>query len=332
MRRRQMKKQKQIIIISSLCLLLCLCVGYAAFSTQLSIRAKGNIKELPGTEMGGIKVNTVTDGDGLYEDIYEEGRYVYRGTDPDNYIEFNGELWRIIAKEADGAYKVVRNEVLPEEMPFDEEDYRDSGSGGAGGTYCANSSYGCNSWVSTANIVGMPEHFTNGDVTGTVLKDSSLKEYLNGEYLTSIQAKTPSDYSKVISYTWNIGGVVYNNESLSEQITGEKAYQWNGKVGLITHSDYIRANSNQELCGNAKINYDNCQQCRNLDWMYIPGTVWWTLSPRADGCNNVWVVRDDGSLRGGSAYSSRGVRPALYLSSDITLTGKGTKAEPYVIS
>ena len=39
-----MKKQKPIIIISSLCLLLCLCVGYAAFNTQLSIKTKGNVK------------------------------------------------------------------------------------------------------------------------------------------------------------------------------------------------------------------------------------------------------------------------------------------------
>ena len=43
--RKVRRKRKQIIIISSICLLLCLCVGYAAFGTQLSIRAKGNIKE-----------------------------------------------------------------------------------------------------------------------------------------------------------------------------------------------------------------------------------------------------------------------------------------------
>ena len=45
MRRKQLKNQKRIIIISSLSLLLCLCIGYAAFSTNLSITAKGNIKE-----------------------------------------------------------------------------------------------------------------------------------------------------------------------------------------------------------------------------------------------------------------------------------------------
>ena len=43
--RYQRKKQKKIIIVSALSLLLLLTVGYAAFSTNLSITAKGNVKE-----------------------------------------------------------------------------------------------------------------------------------------------------------------------------------------------------------------------------------------------------------------------------------------------
>lgn len=39
------KKQKKLLIISSLSLLLFLCVGYAAFSSNLTLKAKGNIKE-----------------------------------------------------------------------------------------------------------------------------------------------------------------------------------------------------------------------------------------------------------------------------------------------
>ena len=96
MRRLKRKKQKKIIIISSLALLLFLCVGYAAFQTNLSITAKGNIKSIDITD------SIVAEGDGLYKDQYEENRYIYRGQKPDNYILFNEELWRIIAKEADG--------------------------------------------------------------------------------------------------------------------------------------------------------------------------------------------------------------------------------------
>ena len=44
-RRHKRKKQKKMVIILSLSLLMILTVGYAAFSTNLSITAKGNIKE-----------------------------------------------------------------------------------------------------------------------------------------------------------------------------------------------------------------------------------------------------------------------------------------------
>lgn len=44
-RYRRKRKNNKIIIIGSLSLLLCLCVGYAAFQTNLTIIAKGNIKE-----------------------------------------------------------------------------------------------------------------------------------------------------------------------------------------------------------------------------------------------------------------------------------------------
>lgn len=44
-RRYKRKRQKKMIIILSLSLLIILTVGYAAFSTNLSITAKGNIKE-----------------------------------------------------------------------------------------------------------------------------------------------------------------------------------------------------------------------------------------------------------------------------------------------
>ena len=110
--RKVRRKRKQIIIISSICLLLCLCVGYAAFGTQLSIRAKGNIKEKPHCMLGGIKVNTVTEGDGLYEDIYEEGKCTYKGANPNNYIKFNNETWRILSVECDGRIKIVTSDDI----------------------------------------------------------------------------------------------------------------------------------------------------------------------------------------------------------------------------
>ena len=50
----------------------------------------GSIPNVPITSTD-LMSNTVTSGDGLYADEYETGRYVYKGTDPNNYITFNDE-------------------------------------------------------------------------------------------------------------------------------------------------------------------------------------------------------------------------------------------------
>ena len=277
--------------------------------------------------IGGQQISPVTSGDGIYKDEYESGRCVYRGANPNNYIRFNNELWRIISKEADGAYKIVRNEVLPEDMPFDNDNFRDKESNGAGGTYCANSSYGCNAWAATANMVGSPAEFTNGDYSGTVLLDSSLNTYLNGEYLNSITVNK----DKIVNHDYNIGAVVSNNNDLATQIEGEKAYKWNGKVGLISESDYINANSDMNTCGTLSKYNSKYKTCRNTNWMYINGTWWWSLSPDAGYLYYVWRVYTNGYLDNYSARSSYGVRPAVYLTSSLSLSGSGTQSNPFTI-
>ena len=59
-------------------------------------------------------VDIVTSGDGLYEDEYEEGKYFYKGGNPNNYIIFNNELWRIILVENTGIIKIVRANSIGE--------------------------------------------------------------------------------------------------------------------------------------------------------------------------------------------------------------------------
>ena len=118
-KRRKEKNKKRIIVISLFLFLIIMTSGYAAFNTNISLHAKGNIKCNPQNIEEKIKKDITTEGDGLYKDEYTEGRFVYRGTNPNNYIEFNNELWRIIAKEQDGTLKIVRNDFLDQEMSFD---------------------------------------------------------------------------------------------------------------------------------------------------------------------------------------------------------------------
>ena len=62
--------------------------------------------------VGNQEVDIMYAGDGLYKDEYESGKYIYRGTNPNNYIEFGGDLWRIISINNDGTIKIMKNESI----------------------------------------------------------------------------------------------------------------------------------------------------------------------------------------------------------------------------
>ena len=337
MRRRKMKKQKQIVIISSICLVLCLCVGYAAFQTTLSMKAKGNIKELPNCEMGGIKVNTVTDGDGLYKDIYEEERCVYRGQNPDNYIMFNDELWRIIAKETDGTYKIIRNDVLATRV-FDNQDRT------ASSTYCTRTS-GCGVYAAVEGTFSSP----SGSQSGTVTEDSSIKIYLNDDYYVNNINTTAKE--QMTAHSFNIGAVEYLNnsgaeaDSIEKNIAGEKMYQWTGNVGLANVSDILRASTNP-LCTSASTSFNNgssntkCNSNYLLDKGSASTLYYWTINASSyeSGGGSYYVWRgyasssavDVGYVR--ASYSNGAPRPVVFLKSDTTLTGSGTSEDPFIIT
>ena len=227
----------------------------------------------------------VTDnGDGLYEDEYEDDRYVYKGTDPNNYIEFNDELWRIVAKEANGTYKIVRNEVLSAQA------------------WSTNSS---NNWA-----------------------NASLNTYLKGEYYDELTSEAKG---YIQTTKWPVGPVTMNNDDMAAQIESEKGSTVEGDIGLLTHSDYLRANTNKSQCGTDKLNFSNYRTCRETDWLYTSSSTWWTISPNAALSNSVWQVTTSGDINVYTVTNTRGVRPSVYLKSSITLSGEGTKSNPYKI-
>ena len=267
----------------------------ASLNVTLTYEQKGSGSVTPspsGPTIGGQDVEVVESGDGLYADEYEEGRYIYKGANPNNYITFSGETWRIISVENDGSIKIMRNESI--------------------GNRAWDSS-NSNNWA----------------------RPATLNTYLNEEYLPTL-----SDSSKVVSHNFSIGAVISGNNDLAAQIASENGTTWNGKVGLITVSEYLRANTNTEQCGNLSINDTNRTTCLTTDWMYsaVPSEGYmWTISPDASNSYGVFHVYGSSSNAGnvGINYADNsidGVVPVLYLSSDITLSGTGKSGDPYVIS
>ena len=278
--------------------------------------------------------------------------YRYIGADPNNYVRFNDELWRIIGVfdtddgtgKVEKRLKIIRNESIGN-YSWDNKDT----------TTGAETAYGKNEWTDARlNYLLNPGHEseTNGgslywnrksgtcykgqnnsttscDFTSTGLTDTAksmigdAKWYLGG-------SSTYNDVTPPMFYTRERGTTVYSGHSTS----------WIGKVGLMYPSDYGYATSggsstNRNSCLAKELyNWDSSgySDCKNNDWMYN-GNIWqWTMSPRADSSFNVFYVYGAGYVSINFAGNTYAGRPVVYLKSTIkVISGSGTTSSPYIL-
>ena len=306
-----------------------------------------------------LKSKVVTEGDGLYVDDTETGRYVFKGKEPSNFITLGTDTYRIISVESDETIKVIKNESV-ESMVFDPG-YSTSISGvtdanSMEGTrytststdYCYYTSstklyYGCKVWGSKTtmldssgnNITTMPKA-----VGGTEYNLPDTEAYIN-TYLNSTWLNTLSKdvQNKIVTHLFNVGVVKQTSgQTLATDIEQEQAYKWKGKVGLMNVSDYIKSNSNTSLCGTVYANSSsagNYSTCKTTSWIFalIGSTNFWTITPNSNAYSNyTFQVTTSGNLGGNSTVNSRGTVPVFFLSSSITLSGDGTSSSPYILS
>ena len=283
-----------------------------------------------------LKAKVVTSGDGLYTDSTEVGRYIYRGANPNNYIQLGDDMYRIIAVESDNTLKVIKNDSIGSKV-FDTQNARYSTTST---DYCDSSS-SCKVWGSKKttldtngkNVTQMPR-----EVDGTLYNlpdaEAYLNTYLNNYWYNSLSSNVQNI---VVSHMFNVGVTKYNEMNLSNTITQEQTYKWKGKVGLMNPSDYVKASTNS-VCTSVKAYNSNSSCYSNSathNWIYAgPATkTWsWTIAPFSlSSANSVFHVSSAGNLNNGSASRSGGAAPVLYLSSDISLEGDGTSNSPYTV-
>jgi len=196
----------------------------------------------------------VTTGDGLYKDEYEEGRYVYKGANPNNYITFNGENagWRILSVESDGTLKIMKTKSIGQK----EWDI-------TGGTY------GSNNWARPAD----------------------LNTYLNNDYYDSL---IEASKNHIQMHSWDVGPIIHENFDLAAQILSEKSVTWNGNIGLISVSDVIRANTNILECGEFNSSNANYNTCKKTNYLWTSVNFWTISSRSTESAyyvnSNVYVA------------------------------------------
>ena len=266
--------------------------------------------------------------------------YRYIGANPNNYVKFNDELWRIIGVfdvddgtgKIEKRMKIIRNESIGNYS----WDYTSSGSyTNEWKTAQLNTLLNSGAYYNrtTGSYYNNSTSASNVDFTSTGLTDEAksmigdAKWYLGGtsDYTSSSNGLTSHFYK------YERGTTVYSGHSTS----------WTGKVGLMYPSDYGYATSggnsrNRASCMEKELynwSYSSYSDCKNNDWLYNSFTEQWTMSSRADDSNIVFFVYRTGYVSNYSARNTLVIRPVVHLKSTIkVISGSGTTTSPFILS
>ena len=279
----------------------------------------------------------------------------YYGANPNNYVRFNNELWRIIGVFGNNV-KLVRSESLGN-LSWDSSESS------------VNGGYGVNEWSQADLQVYLNKMYYGG--TSVTCYGGSKNS------TTTCPTGTIDETSKsLIDYhTWNTGAPNYNElyDSTTKTLDTVEIYkaergtvngkicssgtycndtvtrktEWTGYIGLPYVTDWAYA-SGENICEtNMNKGYfagasspDEAfanAVCKNNNWMNYGSTyndTTWFMSPRAnpnDACH-VWFVYGAGAAEYGSAAGSGAVAPSIYLKSNVLIeSGNGTSDNPYIL-
>ena len=302
--------------------------GTGAYNIQnvSATNEKYNVKLL-----GNIPNNIIADTE---TDAYDNIRYV--GASPKNYLKFNNEIWRIVGvfnnittideqgkEKTESLVKIVRNDSL--------------------GNYSWDSSassinyrYGINEWSQADLMTELNTDYINpsGDIAFWYSDNNNKTKLYN--FYNNIKGDSIDKIAKV---RWNTSraepkaGALdsYNQERSTTPISTQsdnvpRFNTWDGKIALIYPSDYGYA-STDTACRSRL----SSSSCKNENWLFN-SVDQWTLSPFSGKVYRVLYAMSIGSVGINYASDPVGVRPALFLKSDVVISdGYGTESNPYIL-
>ena len=287
--------------------------------------------------------------DGLKKDNTVDTNIRYYGSDPNNYVRFNNELWRIIGVFGNNV-KLIRKDILG----------RLSWSKGES---AINNGYGINQWGESTYEDGssyegadlqvyLNKMYYGGDTTITCYNNTSTcPKDSNGNFLTL------DNTSKVLvdKHIWNVGGVELSKAedtlAFYQAERGTKSgktctngnrcndtiirtTEWVGYVALPYVTDWAYASENK-ICEINMLEKDssNAYVCKNNNWLHRNSSWTWFLSPSSIDACFVWSVFSAGYNNSCYASNVSGVAPSIYLKSEIIIqNGDGSEGNPYILS
>ena len=269
--------------------------------------------------------STPTSDDAAKNCLVNENGYRYEGKNPNNYVLFNDELWRVIgvfsmtteAGTTENLVKLIRNETLD------------------GLAWDGSSSGYTNDWSAATLQTQLNNGYLNAtDSTCNFYEDNTKTCYFSETGLNI------ASRGMIESVVWNLGGTSSTSATADTFYTAERGTTvysgrpttWTGKVGLMYPSDYGYAVLASSCARTTNLGSYNKTACAGNNWLKT-GSYQWTLTPSSSNSNYVINVNYGGYLYYYYSNYGYGARPSIYLKSSITMMGgSGTYSDPYLIS
>lgn len=256
---------------------------------------------------------------GIIEDPYEKGRYIFTGDNPKNYLSYSGKTWRIVSVESNGFLKLL-DITKYGTLAWDTE--------------------GKGMWDDSSSLYAL----LNNNYLTTISDPSKL---FQGAWVKSIVYP-----SRTTPYNlYNLVGLVAS-QGVNEEIIGDEEANQDltnvtyAKAGLLYLSDYMKATGNNACKSDVfaiDINTNNCnswlteykgwviningeQGSDTVGFGYYIGsrTDTYTNPNQTVNKNNVTVVSE--------TNVTKDVYPVIYLDrNSVYLTGDGSLSSPYTL-
>ncbi len=301
-----------------------------------------------------------TDTTNLATDDYGNTRYI--GADPNNYISFDGDIWRIIGvmKEVDDGtgnkedrVKLIRASSIGN-YSWDTSDSNTNGGRGVNEWSQADLMKLLNPGYENVSVggslywnnqSGTCYNATNNGTTSCNFTSTGINDKLKNLISDAVWNTGASTTSSQIASKWyteelgNRTGKICTSGTYCTD-TLERTTTWNGKVGLMYPSDYGYATSggsttDRATCLNIDLyNWKSYSDCKNNDWLFKM-TWQWTISPYATSslAYGTFYTNPGGSVFFSYASATSAVLPVVYLTTSVVVqSGDGTSSNPFILS
>ncbi len=257
--------------------------------------------------------------------VVNENGYRYEGKNPNNYIWFNNEYWRIIGvfdsashgQSGKNLVKIIRADVL------DGLAWHKSNT---------------NDWTTASlNLLLNGAYYNAHDGTSSGYCYVYNGILANCDY--TIRGIQSGYRGMIANVTWYLGGysgyyataeAFYGYERGTTVYSGRPT-STTGYIGLMYPSDYGYSVLSSSCARTTELRSYNTPTCAGQSWLYGKGHEW-TLTPYSTNSASVFYLGYRGPLYYEFAHYGIGSRPVLYLDASVYKTdGDGSLENPYIV-